>query len=190
MSQHLVKQVFLNHKKYIQQIFPTTLGYLINKELFLLIPSNKIEKFLHFLKNHTHTQYKSLSDISGTDYPFKKTRFEVSYNLLSVTYNVRVNILSVSDELVSVNSITPVYKCSNWFERESWDMLGVFFYGNKDLRRILTDYGFKGHPLRKDFPVTGYIEVRYDELQKRIITEKVSFAQDFRDFVANKNWLE
>lgn len=190
MSQHLVKQIFLNHKQYIQQIFPTTLGYLINKELFLLIPSNKIEKFLYFLKNHTHTHYKSLSDVSGTDYPFKKTRFEVSYNLLSVTYNARVNILSVSDELVSVNSITPVYKCSNWFERESWDMLGVFFYGNKDLRRILTDYGFKGHPLRKDFPVTGYIEVRYDELQKRIITEKVSFAQDFRDFVANKNWLE
>jgi NADH:ubiquinone oxidoreductase subunit C len=93
------------------------------------------------------------------------------------------------DEITSIDSVVSLYKNSNWFEREVWDMFGVFFYNNKDLRRILTDYGFKGHPLRKDFPLTGYVEVRYDELQKRVITEKVSFTQDYRDFSFNSNWL-
>ncbi len=189
MTKKLTRDVFLNFKKYIQSIFPTTLGYLVNGELLLIIPNHKLKNFLRFLKDHTHTQFKSLSDLSGADYPYKKNRFEVTYNLLSITYNTRISVLTYVDEITSIDSIVSLYKCSNWFEREVWDMYGVFFYQNNDLRRILTDYGFKGHPLRKDFPVTGYTEVRYDELQKRVITEKVSFAQDYRDFTFNSNWL-
>jgi NADH dehydrogenase (ubiquinone) Fe-S protein 3 len=182
--------VLLNFKKYIQSIFPTTLGYLVNGELLIVVPTSKITKVLRFLRDHTHGQFKSLSDLSGVDYPYKKNRFEVVYNLLNITYNTRISVITYVDEITSIDSIVSLYKCANWFEREVWDMYGVFFYKNKDLRRILTDYGFKGHPLRKDFPVTGYIEVRYDELQKRVITEKVSFAQDYRDFTFHSNWLQ
>lgn len=182
-------KVFSNFQKYLQKIFPNILGYIINGELILIVPKDKIKNVFLFLKNNTHTQFKMLSDISGVDYPDKKNRFEVTYNLLSITYNSRISIITYVDELTATESITSIYKCANWFEREVWDMYGVFFYNNKDLRRILTDYGFKGHPLRKDFPLTGYVEVRYDELQKRVITEKVSLAQDYRDFSFNNNWL-
>jgi len=185
----MTKQVLLNFQKYLQKIFPNILGYLINGELIIIVPKNKIKNIIYFLKNNTHTQFKSLSDISGADYPDKKNRFEVIYNLLSITYNSRISIVTYVDELTATDSIVSIYPCANWFEREVWDMFGVFFYNNKDLRRILTDYGFKGHPLRKDFPLVGYVEVRYDELQKRVITEKVSFAQDYREFDLNSNWI-
>lgn len=189
-NNNLSINVFLNFKKYIQTLFPTTLGYLVNGELLIVTPNKKLTRILRFLKDHTHAQFKILSDLSGADYPYKKNRFEVIYNLLSVIYNTRITIITYVDEISSVDSIVSLYKCSNWFEREVWDMYGVYFYKNKDLRRILTDYGFKGHPLRKDFPLTGYIEVRYDELQKRVITEKISLAQDYRDFSFNSNWLK
>lgn len=189
MTQSLTLQILLNFKKYIKKIFPYTLGYLINGELLIVVPSNKILNILKFLKNHSHSRFQSLSDITGADFHYKKNRFEVTYNLISYIYNVRISILTYVDELNFIDSIVNIYKNANWFEREVWDMLGVYFHNNKDLRRILTDYGFKGHPLRKDFPVTGYVEVRYDELQKRVITEKASFAQDFRDFSFNSNWL-
>jgi len=181
--------IYYSFKQFIQSVFPTVLTYQINNELFFVISNNKLKNFLRFLKDHTHAQFKVLSDLSGADYPYKKNRFEITYNLLSITYNARIAVLSYVDEISSVDSIVSLYKCSNWFEREIWDMYGVFFYKNKDLRRILTDYGFKGHPLRKDFPLTGYVEVRYDELQKRVITEKVSFTQDYRDFTFKSNWL-
>jgi len=183
-------QILYNFKKYVLMLFPSTSGFLAQGELVFIVPAKKIKNFLRFLKDHSHTQFKLLSDISGADYPYKKNRFEVTYNLISITYNTRISIITYVDEITSIDSIVDLYKCSNWFEREVWDMYGVFFYKNNDLRRILTDYGFKGHPLRKDFPVTGYIEVRYDELQKRVITEKVSFTQDYRDFSFNSNWLQ
>ena len=189
MTQSNKLKVLLNFKKYLKTIFPSTLGYLVNGELLIVVPTNKITKVLRFLRDHTHSQFKALSDLSGVDYPHKKNRFEVTYNLISYTYNTRISVITYVDEITSIDSVVHLYKNSNWFEREVWDMFGVFFYNNKDLRRILTDYGFKGHPLRKDFPLTGYVEVRYDELQKRVITEKVSLTQDYRDFSFNSNWL-
>jgi NADH dehydrogenase (ubiquinone) Fe-S protein 3 len=177
-------------KIFLHSVFPPATGYLLNSELLFILPTKRIKNFLCFLKYHSHTRYESLSDLSGADYPYKKNRFELTYNLLSITYNTRISVITYVDEITSVDSIVSLYRCSNWFEREVWDMYGVFFYKNNDLRRILTDYGFKGHPLRKDFPVTGYIEVRYDELLKRVITEKVSFTQDYRDFIFNSNWLQ
>jgi NADH/F420H2 dehydrogenase subunit C len=189
MIQQSTKQVLLNFQKFIQKNFPSVLGYVINGELLIIVPKNKIKKIVLFLKNNTNTQFKALSDISGADYPDKKNRFEVIYNLLSISYNSRITLITYVDELAATDSITSIFECANWFEREVWDMYGVFFYDNTDLRRILTDYGFKGYPLRKDFPLIGYVEVRYDELQKRVITEKVSLAQDYRDFSFNNNWI-
>lgn len=184
-----LNNIFINYNNYLQKIFPQVLGYTINGEFILIVPHNKIKRILKFLKNHTQSQFKILSDLTAADYPEKKNRFEIIYNLLSITYNTRITIITYIDEIISVDSITSIYKCANWFEREVWDMFGIFFLNNKDLRRILTDYGFKGHPLRKDFPLTGYIEVRYDYTEKRVITEKVSLAQDYRDFTFSSNWL-
>ena len=140
------------------------------------------------LKNHTNSQYKILSDICAVDYPFKKNRFEVVYNLLSITYNSRITIIISIDEKTPVNSCTDIYSAAGWFEREVLDMFGIFFIGHKDLRRILTDYGFKGHPLKKDFPLTGFTEVRYSDFEKRIVLEEVSLAQDYRTFYFDNTW--
>lgn len=181
--------VYSNYRDYLRDMFPQTLGYVINGEFVLKVPSKKINNILRFLKDHTQSQYKVLIDICGVDYPEKKKRFEIVYNLLSITYNTRITITTSIDELTPVDSATDIFNSADWLEREVWDMFGVFFFNHKDLRRILTDYGFRGHPLRKDFPMTGYVEVRYDESQKRVVTEKISLAQDYRVFLFNSNWL-
>jgi len=124
----------------------------------------------------------------GVDYPEKKNRFEVIYNLLSISYNSRITVSVSVDEKTPIDSVTPIFSGADWLEREVWDMFGIFFLGHKDLRRILTDYGFKGHPLRKDFPLTGYVEVRYSDSEKRVITEEVSLTQDYRTFIFDNNW--
>ena len=188
MTQSIKLKVLLNFKKYLKTIFPSTLGYLVNGELLIVVPTNKITKVLRFLRDHTHSQFKALSDLSGVDYPHKKNRFEVTYNLISYTYNTRISVITYVDEITSIDSVVHLYKNSNWFEREVWDMFGVFFYNNKDLRRILTDYGFKGHPLRKDFPLTGHTEVRYNEDQKKVISEPVKLEQNYRNFDYESPW--
>lgn len=187
MAQNLLNILVL-YRDYLKKLFPQTIGYIINGELIIKVPQNKIKKFLNFLKNHTQSQYKVLSDICALDYPWKKNRFEIVYNILSIAYNSRITLSVSVDEKTSVDSITSIYSVAGWFEREIWDMFGVYFKGNSDLRRILTDYGFKGHPLRKDFPLTGFIEVRYINNEKRILAEEVSLAQDFRTFYFNNNW--
>lgn len=187
MTQNLLNILIL-YRDYLKKLFPQTTGYIINGELIIKVPQNKIKKILSFLKNHTQCQYKVLSDICALDYPWKKNRFEIVYNILSIAYNSRLTLNITVDEKTSVESITSVYSVAGWFEREIWDMFGVYFKGNSDLRRILTDYGFKGHPLRKDFPLTGFIEVRYINNEKRILAEEVSLAQDFRTFYFNNNW--
>jgi NADH dehydrogenase (ubiquinone) Fe-S protein 3 len=123
-----------------------------------------------------------VSDITAVDYPTRDQRFEVVYNLLSVRHNSRIRVKTYADEASPVPSITGLYDGANWYEREVYDMFGVFFVGHPDLRRILTDYGFDGHPLRKDFPLTGYTEVRYDEEKKRIVVEPLELTQAFRNF--------
>ena len=135
-----------------------------------------------FLKYHTAAEYTQVSDITAVDYPTRDQRFEVVYNLLSVRHNSRIRVKTYADEASPVPSITGLYDGANWYEREVYDMFGVFFIGHPDLRRIMTDYGFDGHPLRKDFPLTGYTELRYDEEKKRIVVEPLELTQAFRNF--------
>jgi NADH/F420H2 dehydrogenase subunit C len=127
-------------------------------------------------------------DITAVDYPSKDKRFDVVYNLLSLQYNTRLRVKTEVNELTPVDSLVPIYNSASWWERETWDMFGIFFASHPDLRRILTDYGFEGHPLRKDFPLTGYVEVRYDDSEKRVLTEQVELTQDFRYFDFSSPW--
>ncbi|MCX5479489.1 NADH-quinone oxidoreductase subunit C [Kaistia geumhonensis] len=132
--------------------------------------------------------FVSIIDVCGADYPERENRFDVVYHLLSPTRNLRVRLKVETDEMSPVPSITPVLPGANWFEREAYDLYGILFVGHPDLRRLLTDYGFEGHPLRKDFPLTGYVEVRYDDEQKRVVYEPVRLTQEFRDFDFLSPW--
>ena len=137
---------------------------------------------MSFLKYHTAAEYTMVADITAVDYPTRDNRFEVVYNLLSVRHNSRIRVKTYADEATPVPSICSLYDGANWYEREVYDLFGVFFVGHPDLRRIMTDYGFDGHPLRKDFPLTGYTEIRYDEEKKRIVVEPLELTQAFRNF--------
>jgi len=151
--------------------------------------SEDIEKVLYFLKYNINSQFKLLMDICGIDNIQRdKNRFEISYNLLSVKYNIRIHIKTYINEFVPINSVIKIFKSANWYEREIWDMFGIFFKNHKDLRRILTDYGFEGFPLRKDFPQTGYVELRYNNDYKHLIYEPVELSQDFRSFDFLSPW--
>ena len=160
----------------------------IRDEIICIVPSWALLPFLTFLKNHTNTQFKMLIDITAVDYPSRSSRFEVVYQLLSIHYNARIRIKTNVDELTPIESVSSLFPSANWFERETWDMFGICFLNHPDLRRILTDYGFEGHPLRKDFPVSGYVEFRYDDSKKRVISEPVELAQEFRYFDFASPW--
>ena len=157
-------------------------------ELTLVAPAQRIVELLTTLRDSPRFQFQQLIDLCGADYPERKRRFDVVYHLLSYTKNVRVRIKVETDEDTPVPSVTDVYINADWYEREAFDMFGVFFDGHPDLRRILTDYGFHGHPLRKDFPMTGYTEVRYDEALKRVVYEPVKLAAEFRQFDFLSPW--
>lgn len=162
--------------------------HMIRHELICVVMPKHVVPFLTFLKLHTNAQCKVLIDVTAIDYPSRTQRFEVVYQLLSVQYNARIRVKTQVDELTPVHSITPLFASANWFERETWDMFGICFLNHPDLRRILTDYGFEGHPLRKDFPVSGYVECRYDDSKKRVIYEPVELAQEFRYFDFASPW--
>ncbi|KAK2074583.1 hypothetical protein P8C59_008778 [Phyllachora maydis] len=162
--------------KYIQQ-FSVWMD-----ELTIYISPAGVVPVFSFLKYHTSAEFSQLSDVTAVDFPTRDQRFEIVYNLLSVRHNARIRVKTYADEASPVPSVTPVYDGANWYEREVYDMFGVFFLGHPDLRRIMTDYGFDGHPLRKDFPVTGYTEIRWDEEKKRIVTEPLELTQAFRNF--------
>lgn len=149
---------------------------------------DQLQNVLFFLRDHEGCLFKTLIDILAIDYPEKEKRFSLIYCLLSVKYNVRIRVKVLLDELTSVPSITNIYKSACWMEREVWDMNGIFFDNHPDLRRILTDYGFEGHPMRKDFPLYGFIELRYDESKKRIVVEPVELTQEFRSFSFETPW--
>jgi NADH-quinone oxidoreductase subunit C len=161
---------------------------MILDELIVTVRPNAIVKALTWLRDDPGALFKVLVDICGADYPERETRFEVVYNLLSLKHNRRVRVKAMTDESTPVPSVTGVFSTANWYERETWDLYGVFFSDHPDLRRILTDYGFEGHPLRKDFPLTAYVEVRYDEEQKRVVYEPVKLTQDFRTFDFLSPW--
>lgn len=157
-------------------------------ELSMLVRPAAIGKMLTFLRDDSNCQFKLLMDICGVDYPERELRFQVVYHLLSLKHNQRIRIKLDTDEDTPVPSVVSIFSSAGWYEREVWDMFGVLFSGNPDLRRILTDYGFQGHPLRKDFPLTGYVEVRYDDDQKRVVYEPVKLTQDFRNFDFMSPW--
>jgi len=157
-------------------------------ELTLYAAPAGIVPILTFLRDHSQCQYKLLMDLSGVDYPTKSQRFEVVYNLLSLKYGTRIRLKTYADEVEPVPTATGVFRGADWYEREVWDLYGVFFKNHPDLRRILTDYGFEGHPFRKDFPLTGYTEVRYDEEKKRVVYEPLQLSQAFRNFDATSPW--
>jgi NADH-quinone oxidoreductase subunit C len=157
-------------------------------ELTLFVERADIVRARTELRDDRNCRFEVLIDICGVDYPEREQRFEVVYHLLSPRENQRIRVKCETDEKTPVPSVVAVFPAANWFEREAYDMYGIMFSGHPDLRRILTDYGFQGFPLRKDFPLTGYVEVRYDDAQKRVVYEPVKLTQEFRSFDFMSPW--
>jgi NADH-quinone oxidoreductase subunit C len=157
-------------------------------ELMLETTPDQLLKLLTFLRDDPKCLFKQLVDVCGVDWPDRSKRFDVVYNLLSLKHNCRVRVKVQTDESTPVPSAAPVYSSAGWFERETWDLYGVWFADHPDLRRILTDYGFEGHPLRKDFPLTGFVEVYWDDEQRRVVNRPVKLAQEFRRFDFLSPW--
>jgi len=157
-------------------------------ELSITVKPDALIGTLKFLRDDANCQFKQLMDLCGVDYPEHDHRFCIVYNLLSLTHNNRIRVKTWTDENTPIPSATGLFSAAGWWEREAWDLFGIYFTDHPDLRRILTDYGFEGHPLRKDFPLTGYVEVRYDDEQKRVVYEPVKLTQEFRTFDFQSPW--
>ena len=168
-----------------QDVTGTAIAY---GELMVTARRAAIARLMGFLRDDPQCLFQVLVDITGVDYPERPERFDVVYNLLSLKHNRRVRVKTMTDETNPVPSVTGIFSTAGWFERETWDLFGIYFSDHPDLRRLLTDYGFEGHPLRKDFPLTGYVEVRYDEAQKRVVYEPVKLKQEFRSFDFTSPW--
>jgi len=175
---------------YLADAAPNEVGATViaHDEICITTQRASLVKLLTFLRDDSNCQFKVLVDVTAVDYPERDERFEVVYNLLSVALNQRIRIKVTTDETAPVPSVTSVFSTAGWFEREVWDLFGVLFTDHPDLRRLLTDYGFQGHPLRKDFPLTGYVELRYDAEQKRVVYEPVKLTQEFRTFDFISPW--
>lgn len=161
---------------------------LIKGELVIYINRADVVNVMTILRDDAECAFKQLIDVTAVDYPERPERFEIVYHLLSMKHNTRIRVKLATDENTPVDSVVGVFSAANWFERETWDMYGVMFANHPDHRRILTDYGFDGHPLRKDFPLTGYVELRYDQDLKRVVYEPVKLTQDFRRFDFLSPW--
>jgi NADH-quinone oxidoreductase subunit C len=157
-------------------------------ELCCRVQRDALPRVLEFLRDDPKCGFTVLCDICGVDYPDRLLRFEVVYNLLGMRHNQRIRLKVSTDEEQPVPSAVGLFSSAGWWEREAWDLFGIYFADNPDLRRILTDYGFEGHPLRKDFPLTGYVEVRYDEDRKAVVYEPVRLQQEFRNFDFLSPW--
>jgi NADH-quinone oxidoreductase subunit C len=160
----------------------------LSGEIELRIEPVDVPQVLAVLKADRQAAFNQMIDLTAVDYPERNARFEMVYLLLSMANNMRLRIVTSVTEGQTISSVTSIYMAANWAEREVWDMFGIFFSGHPDLRRLLTDYGFEGHPLRKDFPLTGHIEVRYDDAQRRVVNEPVHLVQEFRDFDFLSPW--
>jgi NADH-quinone oxidoreductase subunit C len=160
----------------------------VRGEMTLRVQTPAIARVLAYLRDAPQCHFKMLVDLCGVDYPEREQRFEVVYHLLSLRHNQRIRVKIAADEATPVPSAVDVFGSANWYEREAWDLYGILFAEHPDLRRLLTDYGFEGHPLRKDFPQTGYVEVRYDDEQKRVVYEPVSLRQEWRSFDFLSPW--
>lgn len=161
---------------------------LVNGELMVEVGPQNLLKLCKFLRDDSQCLFQQVVDVCGVDYPEREHRFDVVYNLLSFKHNLRVRVKVATNEDTAVPSVVSIWPAANWYEREVWDMYGVFFSDHPDLRRILTDYGFDGHPQRRDFPLTGYVEMRYDDQQRRVVYEPVKLTQEFRSFDFMSPW--
>ena len=176
--------------EYLQGKLPAAIhaATMAHGELTLSVAREEIVNVVQFLRDDPECRFEILIDICGVDWPARANRFDVVYHLLSPRLNQRIRVKLENDEATPVPSVVGVFSAADWFEREAYDMFGLLFSGHPDLRRLLTDYGFVGHPLRKDFPLTGYVEVRYDDEQKRVIYEPVELTQEFRSFDFESPW--
>ena len=172
----------------IIKVLPIVRFELYNKESSFVIQTNLLNNIMLVLKNHFKYQFKVLTCISGVDYPENLYRFQVVYELLSIKYNSRIRIKVLVDELTPINSIEKIFPAASWWESEIWDMFGIFFLDQQNLTRLLTDYGFQGYPLRKDFPLSGFIEARYNVTKGRVVYENLELAQEYRTFEFLSPW--
>jgi NADH-quinone oxidoreductase subunit C len=163
-------------------------GFIKFEQIQISINPDELISILEFLKDDDVCQFRQLTDIAGVDFPERQNRFDIVYHFLSFKNNARIRVKIEISENEAIQSITQIFPAANWFEREAFDMYGIQFTDHPDLRRILTDYGFEGYPLRKDFPLTGNVEVRYDEMEKKVIYEPVKLQQDYRDFDIQSPW--
>jgi NADH-quinone oxidoreductase subunit C len=184
--EHRLKQL----AEHLAAAFPAAVtgSEIHHRELSIAVEREPVAAVLRFLRDDPKCRFTILCDICGVDFPDRPRRFEVVYNLLSMSLNQRIRVKLETSEDEPVPSATDVFSSAGWWEREAWDLFGIYFAGNPDLRRILTDYGFEGHPMRKDFPLTGYVELRYDEEQKRVVYEPVRLQQEFRRFDFLSPW--
>lgn len=160
----------------------------VRGEIELRVNPADISQVMTLLRGDRQAAFNQLIDLTAVDYPERQARFDVVYLLLSMDNNMRMRLVTALAAGHSIPTVTHLYMAANWAEREAWDMFGIFFAGHPDLRRLLTDYGFEGHPLRKDFPLTGHVEVRYDDNQRRVVNEPVHLVQEFRDFDFLSPW--
>lgn len=186
MNKHII--LLVENLKNIAKICPVEKIQIFNSEITLVVKASQLLNTLLFFKNHILYQYKILTCISGVDYAMNKYRFKLVYELLSIRYNSRIRIKILSHELMAVDSCHTLFFTASWYECEMWDMFGIFFKNHDNLRRILTDYGFEGYPLRKDFPLSGFIEMRYHETKKRVINESIELSQEYRAFKFLSSW--
>lgn len=182
-SQLVVKNIWS-----LSKICPLEKIQLYNEELVIVVKSQLLYNLLLFFKHHISYQFNVLTCITGVDYPHNKYRFKLVYDLLSIRYNIRLRVKTFTHELFGVNSCDQIYFTAGWYECEIWDMYGVFFKNHSNLKRILTDYGFEGHPLRKDFPLSGFVEMKYNETEKRVINESIELCQEYRAFRFLSPW--
>lgn len=188
--QNFNKTLKLNYVNYLIENLPHSINtslFSLN-ELTIIVNASDSHKVLDFLKNDINSQFDFFTDVTVIDYPENDKRFEVVYFLLSTKYNTRLKVKVHVNEMTLLESVVPIYAAANWPERESWDMFGIYFNNHPDLRRLLTDYGFNGHPLRKDFPLNGYFSVRYDDTQKIILYEPTELSQEYRNFDFQSSW--
>jgi NADH-quinone oxidoreductase subunit C len=161
---------------------------IVSNELTVTVKADQILRVVRFLRDDPRCEFRSIIDVTAVDWPERENRFDVVYHFLSPTKNARVRIKAEVGETAAVSSIITVFPGANWFERETYDLYGIVFTGHPDMRRLLTDYGFEGHPLRKDFPLTGFVEVRFDDEAKRVVYDRVRLAQEFRNFDFLSPW--
>ncbi len=174
--------------KIITKVLPILKIQIHQKEISLVIKNEHLIPVLTFLKNNIRYQFKVLTCLSGIDYPSKKYRFKIVYELLSVRCNIRLRVKVLTNELMPIESCGNVFAAASWYESETWDMYGIFFTNNVNLTRLLTDYGFEGYPLRKDFPLSGFVESSYDYTRKRVTNERVELSQEYRTFKFSSPW--